>query len=201
MHRFALFFIALVIIGGGVVYFFNQKHVADAPSRSLTVPTPSKSPRATPTVTPLPKITLNLYCSSDDIDSRISLEPAAGNVYGTLTLKNISNKNCAINGNNFIQPTSSAKNIAIIKEGNPGQAYIMLKPNETVYSQVHYPNGPQCSGSTETKSITFAYQISPSQTVTFADSQSNVDQSFTVCTSEDEKTAIEVWGINSAPLH
>ena len=199
MSRFALIFIALVILIGGGIYYYNQKHIVDAPSRSTAIPSPSKQPK--PTVTTKPPISINLYCTADDIDGRISLEPAAGNVYGTLTLKNISSKACAINGNKFIQPTSTAKNITITKEGNPGSDYITLQPDQTVYSQVHYPNGPQCNGNTETKSVTFAYQISSSQTVTFADTQSNFDQTLTVCSSEDEKTAIEVWGINAAPLH
>jgi hypothetical protein len=201
MKRFFLLFLALVILGGGGVYFYNQKHVADAPSRSTAIPSPSEQQKAKPTITTQPPISINLYCTADDIDSRISLEPAAGNVYGTLTLKNVSDKNCSINGNKFVQPTSTAKNITITKEGKPGATYITLKPNETVYSQVHYPNGPQCTDSTETKSITFAYQISASQTVTFADAQSNMDQSLTVCSSQDEKTAIEVWGIATEPLH
>ena len=199
MKRFVLIFIVLVILIVGGIYFYNQKHVATAPGLTSAIPTPSKQPNVTPTITPQPTITV--YCTADDIDGGIMLEPAAGNIYGTLTLRNISGKSCSINGDNYIQPTSAAQNTTITHEGNHGPNYITLEPNQTVYSQVHYPNGPQCNGSTEAKNITFAYQISQSQTVTFEDKDHNMDQSLTACTAADEKTAIEVWGITSAPLH
>lgn len=200
MQRLAFFFLALILVVGGGVYYFNQKHVVDAPSTTSAIPTTTNQPTFKPTITSQPKISLDLYCTADVIDARITLEPAAGNVYGTLTLKNTGTKNCTIDGNKFIQPTSAAKNITITKEGTPGPAYITLQPDETIYSQVHYPNGPQCTSPTETKAITFAYRISPSQTVTFSDNQSNYDQSLTACSSDNEKTAIEVWSLTSSPI-
>ncbi|MGI8420521.1 MAG: DUF4232 domain-containing protein [Candidatus Levyibacteriota bacterium] len=194
---FGILLLILLIAGG--VYIYQQKHLAVAPGRSTAIPTPTKQP--TPTITPLPTVTLDSYCTSANVTGTISLDGAAGNIFGTLTLKNISTKACAINANNFIQATSTAKNITITQEGKIGLKYINLQPNQTIYSQVHYPNGPQCNGTTKAQTITFAYQISPSQTVTFEDKNNNLDQALTACAADDEKTAIEVWSISSSPSH
>lgn len=196
MKKSILLFFLLIILAAVGFYYYQQHRVATAPSTSKAIPSPTKQPK----ITTAPTLGLNFYCTADNIDGRVTVESAAGNTYATLTLKNSSTQTCSIDGRNFIQPTSNAKNITITKEGKPGATYLTLKPNQTVYSQVHYPNGPQCSGETETKTVTFAYQISASQTVTFIDQSSNADQNITICKAEDEKTPIQVWSINAAPL-
>jgi len=142
------------------------------------------------------------YCSPQDLQANLSLSPGAGNVYGTFTLKNISQANCQVLGNNFIAAnynTTTVKNITIMHEGITQSAPFQLSPNQTIYSQVHYPNGPQCQGSTVATPVTFTYKISPADTVTFANQTGNKAQNVMTCATSDI-TAIEIWQISLMPI-
>lgn len=194
MKKSVLVFLLLIILIAGGIYLYQQNHVVTAPTTQQIIPSPSTKPKPSPT------LAQTSYCTTDALDPRVSLETAAGNTYANISLKNISGKTCSIDGNNFILPTSSAANVTITKEGKEGPQYITLAPDQTVYSQVHYPNGPQCTSETETYAITFAYKISPSQTITFFDKDSNPDLSLTGCKSEEEKTPIQVWSISETSL-
>src|SRR6185437_16959976 len=101
------------------------------------------------------------FCLPSDLQAEVTTDAAAGNIYGSLTIKNISNKVCQINGDHFIQPTYTASNISVTQQGQSGNSTLLLSSGQTVYSRVHYPNGPQCNGTTVTGTIAFHYKISP----------------------------------------
>jgi hypothetical protein len=139
------------------------------------------------------------YCSSQNLKATITTEGAAGNIYGTLTLKNVSNKNCSIIGKNFLDASYSAENLTTAHQGSEGEALILLEPGKAVYSEIHYPNGPQCSSGITQASVVFSYKISPSDEVDFADQNGSISQKVTVCNSVTEKTNIDLWSISKSP--
>lgn len=142
-----------------------------------------------------------IYCTQDEIDAVMSTEGAAGNIYGTITIKNISSRVCAIEGDKYIAVQYSPKNIQVVTKGEKGSVKMELQPNQTVYSQIHYPNGPQCSGSTKDTPVNFSYQLSPTSIITFAPSGHIPSVMMPTCMSDSEITKIDVWSISANSLH
>lgn len=144
------------------------------------------------------------YCSPHALEANLVLDHGAGNVYGTFTIKNVSQQPCKIDGNMLISTTynaDTAKNIAIDYVGKSQTKIFSLYPNQTIYSQVHYPNGPQCQSSIQITKVAFNYPISPKSMVTFATADGNIEQDVVTCTSATEITTIQLWNFASKPLH
>ena len=145
---------------------------------------------------------LSPYCLPQDLQATLITSPGAGNIYETFTIKNISPKTCSIVGNNFISPTydtGSIKNIAVTHIGKSESAKFNLVPNKTIYSQVHYPNGPQCQSQTRPTNVMFTYKISPKLSVTFAGPNGEKEQIVMTCVSSDI-TIIEIWNMSAKPI-
>lgn len=187
MKRFVIS-VAVVILAL-LIYLFVIK-LTKPPQNPLTptIPVPTKKP-----------VLQNTYCDPKNLKAEIELSPAAGNIYGTFTIKNISQNPCQIVGNNFIKPETEAKNIAVIPQGTPGPALFTLSPGQTIYSQIHYPNGPQCQGPTDSKDISFSYHISPDESVTFV-GNGHYKPLINVCQSPSEITQIRIWGMSDKPI-
>lgn len=140
------------------------------------------------------------YCRSHDVETLLTLDHAAGNVYGTFTLKNISNKTCQILGNKFIEPQYVSTNTKVVHEGKTQPQAFVLSPNQTLYSQVHYPNGPQCSSETVQLPVTFSYMISPTENIVFKDQMGKAEQLMQACKSQDI-TEIQIWNMSDKPIN
>lgn len=142
------------------------------------------------------------YCAPNQLQANLSLEPAAGNIYGTFTIKNTSNTTCQVSGNSFITANyaSTIKNIAVTHVGEPTQSTYTLEPNQTLYSQLHYPNGPQCSSAAQSTPVTFRYAVSPNKSITFTNSNGNTAQNVATCKASDEETTIQIWNISDKPI-
>src|SRR5258708_35109550 len=113
-----------------------------------------------------------VYCSPQDLQAELTLSHAAGNIYGTFTIKNVSDKKCQVTGNDFIAAgydTHRIKNVNVTHLGKPEAELFQLASNQTIYSQVHYPNVLQCGRGIQTAKITFDYAISSTHRVTFTD--------------------------------
>ncbi|HSX39045.1 MAG TPA: DUF4232 domain-containing protein [Candidatus Saccharimonadales bacterium] len=136
------------------------------------------------------------YCGPTDLSAQIEIGHAAGNVYGNLTLQNISNKECKIIGNNFVDATYTVQNISVSQQGQASVSIYRLQPNQKVYSMVHYPNGPQCSG-TKAAPISFSYKISPTASIEFKDANGQTNQEIMTCLSLTEPTDVQVWSLFS----
>ena len=163
----------------------NQTHT---PTSEQTSPSPTSEPT-----------TSENFCNKTDLQALVSFEGAAGNIYGTLTIKNISSTACNIIGNNKIETITAPKNISFTYEGIATTMFT-LKPNQTVYGQVHFPNGPQCSGDIITSPISFSYAISNSETITFTTTGPG-NAMITTCTAADEPTEIDLWNLSTTPFH
>src|SRR5438552_1117830 len=86
---------------------------------------------------PIASITTS-SCNANQLAAVANFEAAAGNIYGTLIITNISNKDCNITLGNSIHATYSANNILTKYENSsPDIQIYMLKSGNKVYSQVH----------------------------------------------------------------
>lgn len=185
MKRLIGAIIVLVLITAGVYYVFvPQTH---NPQKSPLIPTPtSQSQQNQPS-----------FCTAKDLEATIEMGAAAGNIYGMITLKNISSTPCHMIGNNKITVVSSAKNITLNYYPISLQKDIVLSPNQRLYGKVHYPNGPQCQSSIINSTIAFSYQINPNTTVTFADSTGKSNQTIITCSGANNSTQVDIWNLST----
>lgn len=209
MNRQVIIILGILVILVGIIAYFDMKQKSTNITQSINSPSPTISQTATPTTsshtTVLPSASTQLtYCMPANLQASISIDHAAGNVYGTLTLKNISSQKCQILGGQFIKAnydTNAIKNITITHQGQTQQQPFTLSSNQTLYSQVHYPNGPQCQtvGINQTP-VTFTYQISSQDTVTFKDQNGLTQQTVQTCTSPTDMTEIQIWQLSTQPI-
>lgn len=195
MRRRLLLFLGIIILITAAVYLYPKKSFA--PQHTI----PAVTPRITVSLSPT--ITIS-FCTSGDLKPSITLGAGAGNIYGTITLKNTSAKQCQIVGGEFISATydtNAVKNITVSHIGQTQAQPFVIAPNETIYSQVHYPNGPQCQsiGLTQTK-VTFTYKISPTETVAFKNQNGDTQQVVQTCTSPTDMTKIDIWNMSTTPI-
>ena len=144
------------------------------------------------------------FCTPDKLDATALFEGAAGNIYGVLGIKNISNGNCKINGKDFVQvnfDVTSYGNIGIIKTGLPSIDFYTLEPQQSLYVRVHMPNGPQCSSGIHMVPTTYSYQISSSEKVIFKDSQGKQNFSITACDAKTDFTNIDITNLSDQPVN
>lgn len=201
--------VLLLLVAG---YFYGKslttEFIAPTPTPMpiilpTTAPTSIPTPTPTPvTVTPNPTVTIS-YCLPANLQATIDLSPGAGNVYGTFTLKNVSSNTCKISGGEFIgvnYDTTKVKNITVTDIGQTQSQPFILNPNQTIYSQVHYPNGPQCQSGVNQTPVTFTYKISPTSTVVFTSAQNNIPQVVQTCKSDSEMTEVQIWNMSTQPI-
>lgn len=185
MKKLIILFLALVILIGTLfILKGSSKQTLVSPS-----PTPASSENSLS------------FCKPSDLGATLTSEGAAGNIFLTLTIKNISEKNCQIIGNNYITPLFNAKNITTKNQGQVGPQTLSLSPNQIAYSQVHYPNGPQCSRQVSEITISYSYNISASDSITFKNQNEETKQSIGVCRSASELTEVDVWSLSERPVN
>lgn len=190
--------IVIIVIFGGFLYFQNHTLQQNAPTSTLTAPSPTLASSAI-----APTSSQN-FCKPQDLQAMIELSPGAGNVYGTFTLKNISKISCEVLGGEFITAaydTAAVKNITLSRMGQTQPQPFVVGPGESLYSQVHYPNGPQCQsvGSNPTF-VKFTYQIASDTLVTFANASGSIQQAVQTCKSPTDMTEIQIWQMATKPI-
>lgn len=209
MKKQGIFLLSVIIIVllGGLGYFYIQNSTKiSIPSKISHPPTPTNQ-QTSPTVSskghssPAPVAS---YCTPQNLQASVNLSPGAGNIYGTFTLKNISHQTCQVLGGNFISvvyDTNTVKNITVTHIGQTQSLPFTLSPNQELYSQVHYPNGPQCNSiGINVTNITFTYKVSPTDTVTFKNQNGNVEQGVQTCKSLTDRTEIQIWNMANQPI-
>jgi Domain of unknown function (DUF4232) len=158
-------------------------------------PTPlSKMPNATPTPVQITQ------CKRNQLKATINEQAGAGNIYGTLEMTNTGKTTCTVELGNTITETTDAKNVTIsYKQSIPTQLFL-LAPGAKVYSQVHYPNGPQCQSGISPKAISFVYKSN--QTAIMFQSTTPGIKNLTIqaCTSLAEKTVVDIWPLSKTPI-
>jgi hypothetical protein len=141
-------------------------------------------------------------CQPSNLEAKISLSPGAGNVYGDLTIKNVGDNPCSLDlGNSLnVEYDNSIKNITSSLKTKPSLGLFTLNPNSMVYSQVHYPNGPQCNGATKSVNVKFAYKINSGSTVVFKNPQGSEAQSVNACQGSSDMTQIDLWSFSKSKI-
>jgi hypothetical protein len=142
-------------------------------------------------------------CTPLDLDASLTMQGAAGSIYGTFKIENKSNRTCTVSGANFIKinyDQNTVKNLTITNQGLAGAKTFTLDPNNSVYATIKMQNGPQCQTPIVQVPVTFTYQIEPSTTVIFHEQNGNNKFSVTACQAEDELTAISVTNMSDLPV-
>ncbi len=200
MRKWILILFGIIILLALAGFFYSQK---SSPSNLKIAPTPIHSITVVPILTPTPTSGV-IFCLASDLLPTITLGVGAGNIYGALTLKNTSAQTCQILGGQFVSAnydTATVKNITITHTGQTQPQPFVLSPGETIYSQVHFPNGPQCQsiGLNQTE-VTFMYKISSSDEVTFRNQNGNTNQIVQTCKSSTDMTEIQIWNMSTTPI-
>ena len=195
LRKFApLFLLPVILLLGGFLYLYTKRQ--PAPIKNQIAPTVTK---ALPSQTPR-----HTYCESAAVQAVVTLSPGAGNVYGTFTLKNLSKNTCQILGNEFVNmsyDTNTVKNITVTHVGQTQEQPFTITSGQTLYSQVHFPNGPQCQSiGIHPIPVTFTYKISPTDTVTFRNPSEMISPVVQACSSPTDMTGVKIWEMSTTPI-
>ncbi len=128
-------------------------------------------------------------------------EIAAGNLYATITLQNTSDAECKVIGNNTLEVgyPDSVTNFKTDTKGQASTPVFTLKPNQTIYSLIHYPNGPQCSSEATQVDAMVSYAISPKDTVSFKPATSDT-LSIPSCGSDSDITMVDLYPFSTSEV-
>jgi hypothetical protein len=189
--------IALVILGILGFWFLNMQK-SQTPSSSYTS---SQNNNSTQPVTPSQEPNKTVaYCTPNQLTGQLIPNVGAGNVFVSVTLKNTSTTECKVdNVLPELDYPNSVQNITTSPQGQPTSKTLNLKPNQTVYSQLHYPNGPQCSGPTLGVNSAVSLQISPDNTFTFQP-QGSTTLDIEACQAASQMTQVQIWPLSEKPI-
>lgn len=192
--------IVVVVLIGAIVYELSSHKTPSTPLVSPT-PTPTIVMQPTQIITPTVPITTNSSCTSSDLSGTMSFQGAAGNIYGTFTLKNKSLKPCTLAPDAYVTITytkTQAPNLVVTHTGTPGTQPLVLAPNGTVSATVHYPNGPECSGPVHQVPVTYSYVVPGNENVSFTPEVGLPASTIPVCTSTNEQTKVDITNFTTA---
>ena len=196
----------LAIFSAGAVfaYFYYVKNPV-CPTVQPAV-CPATQPQAcSETTTPAPASPVS--CDASDLSASVSFEGAAGTIYGSLSIKNISNEACTIEGNNFPRlnyDENAVKNINVVNQGLPSAKQFVINPGSAVYALIHFPNGPQCNSGINTVNATLSYEIAPNINLNFENvppqgGQSQPGFSITACAASQDITQVSISNLSDQP--
>ncbi len=186
-----LLIVIISVLALGTVYFFiqNRSFVNSHPEndRSTAISTTIQG-RAT-------DIDVSDRCQQQQLQGTVSFSPGAGNVYGAIELKNISDTTCIISAKSgiIVSYPQSITNISLQQVGETSNHEFTLAPGSSIYSQIHYPNGPQCGSGIRSSTITIQYPLTADTSVTFTDSRGGKTVDISVCEDPSENTEIRIW--------
>ncbi|HSX09334.1 MAG TPA: DUF4232 domain-containing protein [Candidatus Saccharimonadales bacterium] len=182
MHKFLLIIILFIIIAGTVGGYYYIAHFSTPLPSLMAYPSPSST-----------------TCKASELSGTLSAGAGAGNVYATLELTNIGKKACQIDLGNTVKATFHANNITTRYDESIPPMQLMLAPSKKVYSQIHFPNGPQCQSEITPREITFSYPTSTG-TVIFKPDTQNGTLEVDACSAQDQKTVVDIWPLTSTPI-
>lgn len=144
-----------------------------------------------------------ILCNPGDLEAKLSLEGAAGNIYGSMSITNNGSRPCSIAGNRYPRldyDTETAKNISVVNEGLPSVREFRLEPGASVYSKIHMPNGPQCSSEIKTVAVKISYEIAPQTEIVFRDNRGRQEFTVAACSASADITQIEITNLSDQSL-
>ena len=196
-------FLAIIAFGTAVSFLFTkfsseEPTIIRHPSTTYIPPTHIKT--QTPTLAPTSPQTTS--CQQNQVKATISTQGAAGNIYGTLEMTNTGKSACEIELGNTVIATFDNKslipqNIAVHNVHTvPVESYLLV-PGAKVYSQVHYPNGPQCQSGI--KQIYVSFLVDQTGIIFQPDAHTE-NLVIQACKSDTEKTTVDIWPLSKSPI-
>jgi hypothetical protein len=189
MKRVLVLIIVLLLIGGAGYYYLRN-------NTSILNPTPTPAPTQTAQTSPIQEISdsPSSFCAPIQLEAGIEPEVAAGNYYGAITIKNISQTACQVVGNNTLTVgyPVSVTNFKTVSKREPTTPVFTLAPNQTMYALIHFPNGPQCSSEATQVDAMVSYKISQNDLVTFKPTMGST-VSIPSCGKASEITTIDLY--------
>ncbi len=196
--------VLLAVISLCFAFYFVIKHISPKTAVAPQAPTTSISPvqTQTPNQTNLSPTEITL-CQPNQLVGKSTAQGAAGNIYVNLELTNTGKTACDVELGNQVIATFDGKyivppNITIHNMQQEVPESVSLPPGAKLYSQVHYPNGPQCQSGI--KPIAIAFLIDQS-TVSFDPDSQSGKLMVQACKSDSEKTVIDFWPLSKTPIN
>jgi len=194
MKKLTISVILLAIVSlSFALYFLISKF-------SPQTPVASESPQVSVSISQMPTSTQTALCQQNQLTGTLSSEGAAGSIYVTLELSNSGKTACEVVLGNTITTTLDAKNIELNQKQTVGSGNFNLAPGAKVYSQAHYPNGPQCQSGVTPKPVTFLYKSSQTS-VSFTPNRQTGQVMIQTCSSQSEKTTVDIWPLSKTPIN
>jgi len=194
IKNLTLIFILLAIISLSFAIYFLISHFSP-PSPDVTqVPTNSVS--LSPTV--IPTQPSDQSCKQNQLTTKVTSQGAAGNIYDTLTITNTGIP-CEVILGNSITVAAGATNIVFHNQETITSENYLLATGAKVYSQLHYPNGPQCQSGISQQQITVLYKTG-NITVPFTPDSETGKLRIQACSSPQEKTTVDIWPLSKNPI-
>jgi hypothetical protein len=130
-------------------------------------------------------------CGKKDLLATMNFEGAAGSIYGSFEIKNISKTKCNISGENTIQLNydSAINNIKVNFEENTKKMTFPLEPGASISAVARMQNGPQCSGKLAPTNVKIIYTANK-QVLNFVDLTGKQDFMINRCLSDKEITQV-----------
>lgn len=146
-----------------------------------------------------PSPTPPALCTNNQLTASASAQGGAGNIFATLTLTNTGDTACSVTLGKTVTATFDAKNIMVNDKQTMIPKNFVLAPLANAYSQVHYPNGPQCQSPIKPVPITFTYKTDQTA-VTFDPIPQGEKLIVQACSAPTEKTVVDIWPLSKAPI-
>lgn len=188
MKNILLIIIIILLLGIIGFLFINNRNIIPSSMLSSTPSAQDNSSNITVTNT------VDGYCTPNQLKAAIEPEVAAGNYYGQITITNTSQSSCQVIGNNTLEVNYpvSVTNFKTVSKGNTTASVFTLEPNQTIYSLIHFPNGPQCSSTATDVNAMISYAVSPTESVSFTPTMgTTVD--IPSCGNPSEMTTIDLY--------
>lgn len=199
MVNVKLIVILLVIIAFCTAGYFLIVTFQNSENASKYPPTPFVKVSPTSSISSVSTNGQMTPCSSDQLTGTAEAQGGAGNIYVSLELTNTGKTSCTIKLGNTITETINATNITIHYQQNASNQSFVLAPSAKAYSQVHYPNGPQCQSPITEKPITLLYK-NDSTSVVFEPNSQTSKLIVQTCSSPNENTTIDIWPLSKTPI-
>lgn len=206
MRNLTLVVILLAIIAFSVAgYFLISKFSPQDNNSAVAYPSTSTiSQSQTPTqANAKTTATQTTFCQANQLTAKLTSQGAAGSIYDALEITNMGTKSCELEIGNIVRAMFDDKYIVpkniVIHYVQTIPAYsFTLVPGAKVYSQIHYPNGPQCQSGIEPIQISFVVDQSD---IIFKPGAQSKNLMIQACKSDAEKTTVDIWPLSKNPIN
>jgi flagellar basal body-associated protein FliL len=192
MNKVLIGIIVLILIAAGAYYFVSTRSTMapSSPAQQSENNAPSDNQTAA-----------GEFCTPTQLSATMTPEVAAGNAFVTLTIKNTSTTACKIIGNNMpeVEYPTAVENFQTNNKTQPTSDTFTMAPDQTIYSLIHYPNGPQCSSMATDVDTGVSYAISPNESVSFTPTMGSTLE-IPSCGNTSEITTIDLYAFSTSTV-